>query len=179
MKSSFRRRLLRPVWLTLAVVFLVEAWLWDHLGRLVGRITDLCGLPALRARLAPRLAQLPPAAALAVFLVPVVLVLPLKLLGLWLLARGSWLGAVVVVILAKLLSVGVTAFLFQATRSKLLQLAWFRWLHALVLAGLAWARRQTEPLRRQIRAWRRAISARSGRLGRRIVRLRRRAAGRV
>src|SRR5438309_1932244 len=93
-KSLSRRRLLRPLWMLLALAFLAEAWLWHRLGRMVGRIADLCGLPALKARLAPRLERLPPVAALAVFLVPVVLVLPLKLAGLWLLSRGSWLGAV-------------------------------------------------------------------------------------
>jgi hypothetical protein len=28
------RRLLQPIWVLLAVIFLIEAWLWDHLARL-------------------------------------------------------------------------------------------------------------------------------------------------
>ena len=34
------------------------------------------------------------------------LLLPIKLLGLWMLARGSWLGALAVLGLAKVVSVG-------------------------------------------------------------------------
>ena len=73
--------------------------------------------------------RLPPAATLLVFLVPVLLLLPLKLLGLWMLAHGSWLGALAMLALAKVVSIGVTAFIFDVTRPKLLQLAWFRWLY--------------------------------------------------
>ena len=29
------RRLLQPIWVLLAVIFLIEAWLWDHLEPIV------------------------------------------------------------------------------------------------------------------------------------------------
>ena len=32
------RRLLKPLWILLAVIFLIEAWLWDHLEPIVERI---------------------------------------------------------------------------------------------------------------------------------------------
>ena len=32
------RRLLQPLWVLLAVIFLIEAWLWDHLEPIVARI---------------------------------------------------------------------------------------------------------------------------------------------
>jgi hypothetical protein len=32
------RRLLQPVWVLLAIVFLIEAWLWDHLEPVVARV---------------------------------------------------------------------------------------------------------------------------------------------
>ena len=70
------------------------------------------------------------------FIVPVVLLLPLKFLGLWMLAHGYWLGALGVLALAKMVSLGVTAFIFDLTRPKLLQLAWFRWLYERVMAWL-------------------------------------------
>jgi len=31
------RRLLQPFWVLLAVIFLIEAWLWDHLEPIVAR----------------------------------------------------------------------------------------------------------------------------------------------
>ena len=50
---------------------------------------------------------------------------PFKLLGLWMLAHGSWLGATTVLVLAKLVGTGVAAFIFDVTRPKLLQIGWF------------------------------------------------------
>jgi hypothetical protein len=32
------RRLLQPFWVLLAIVFLIEAWLWDHLEPIVARV---------------------------------------------------------------------------------------------------------------------------------------------
>ena len=38
------RRLLQPVWVLLAVIFLIEAWLWDHLEPIVARAVALIPL---------------------------------------------------------------------------------------------------------------------------------------
>ena len=35
------RRLLKPLWIVVALIFLLEAWLWDHLRPLVGWFVDL------------------------------------------------------------------------------------------------------------------------------------------
>jgi hypothetical protein len=184
------RRLLRPLWILLALVFLFEAWLWSHLEPIVAWVVDRIAWRRLKERLAAGIERLPPAATLLVFIIPVLLLFPLKLAGLWLLARGSWLGALVVLGLAKVVSMGVTAFIFEATRPKLLQLAWFRWLYGHVLAGLAWAHRQADPFKQRMRAWLRETiqplarrlrsfvwllkPGRSGRFLRRIIRIRRR-----
>jgi hypothetical protein len=172
------RRLLRPLWLFLAAVFLVEAWLWSHLAPAVAWIVARLRLPALKRRIAASIERLPPAATVAVFLLPMSLVLPLKLAGVWLLSRGVWLGALAVLIVAKVVSVGLTAFIFQVTRPKLLQLAWFRWIYERVMTGLAWAHRQIDPwkvrLATQVRRLRRLLGGR-GRFLRRLIRLRRRA----
>src|SRR6266404_3142857 len=137
--SKWLRRLWRPLWVVLAVVFVFEGWLWDRLATIGLRVANFIALPALKVRLAAVIARLPPAATLVVFLVPVLVLLPIKLLGLWMLARGSWLGALGVLALAKLVGVGVTAFLFRVTRPKLLQLGWFRFIYEWVVAGLDWA----------------------------------------
>jgi hypothetical protein len=173
------RRLLRPLWIFIAAVFLLEAWLWSHLAPAVGWIVNRLALPALKARLATWVARLPPAGAVVVFLVPMLLVLPMKLLGVWLLSRGSWLGALAVLVTAKVVSVGLTAFILQLTKPKLLQLAWFRWLHARVVALLGWAHRQIDPIKSRLQAtvarYRLRLLGGDGRLLRRILRLRRRA----
>jgi len=147
------RRLLRPLWIAFALIFLFEAWLWSRLEPIVAWFVDLIAWRQLQQRLAAGIERLPPAATLVVFAIPIILLLPLKLLGLWMLAHGSWLGAVAVLGLAKVVSVGVTAFIFEATKPKLLQLAWFRWLYAKVLTALAWAHRIADPIKEQARLW--------------------------
>jgi hypothetical protein len=64
---------------------------------------------------------------------PVVLLLPIKFIGLWMLARGYWLGAMATLGAAKVVSMGFTAFIFDVTRPKLLQLPWFCRLYEWVL----------------------------------------------
>ena len=184
------RRLLKPLWILLAVVFLFEAWLWEHLAPVVAWVVGLVPWRALKARIAAAIEHLPPYPTLLVFLVPVVLLFPIKLLGLWLLAQGSWVGAMATLGLAKVVSMGVTAFIFDLTRPKLLQLPWFRWLYDRVLAGLAWAHGQIDPIKARIKAAMRALAAplarrlrslgwlmrpkRASRFLRRLVRIRRR-----
>jgi hypothetical protein len=153
------RRLLRPLWVVIAVLFLVEAWLWRRLSALLGRAVAAIGLPRLKARLAARIERLPPPAALLLFVVPALSLLPVKLLGLWMLAHGHWLVAVATLLLAKLAGVGVTAFIFQATRPRLLRMRWFRWVHGRVQVVLAWAHRQIDPMKARVRAWSRAVIA--------------------
>src|SRR2546430_15691868 len=87
------RRLIRPLFVLLALVFLFEAWLWDHLAPIVGWIVARVPLTALKARLAAWIERLPAPATLGVFVVPVVLLVPLKIFGLWMLAHGYLLRA--------------------------------------------------------------------------------------
>jgi hypothetical protein len=146
------RRLLKPLWILLALVFLFEAWLWEHLRPLVAGIVDRIAWEQLKARIAAAIERLPPYPTLLVFLVPVILLFPLKLLGLWMLARGSWLGAMAVLAAAKVVSLGVTAFIFEVTRPKLLQLTWFRWFYEHMLVWLAKAHALIDPIKAQMRA---------------------------
>src|SRR6185295_12978638 len=131
------RRVLKPLWILLALVFLFEAWLWEHLRPVVGWIVNLIAWKKLQARFAAAIEHLGPYPTLLVFLVPIALLFPLKLLGLWMLAHGSWLGAMAVLATAKVISMGVTAFIFGVTRPKLLQMPWFRAFYELMLAWLA------------------------------------------
>jgi hypothetical protein len=174
------RRVLKPLLLLLALVFLFEAWLWEHLRPVVAWVVNLIAWKRLQARFAAAIGKLPPYATLLIFLVPIVLLFPLKLLGLWLLTRGSWLGAFAVLAFAKMMSVGVTAFIFDVTRPKLLQMGWFRWLYEHVLVWLAWAHGLIDPIKARIRhalhRWLWLMKpGRPSRFFRRIARLRRRA----
>jgi hypothetical protein len=148
---SMMRRLLQPVWVLLAVIFLIEAWLWDHLEPVVARVVALIPLRAFKQWLAERVDTLSPAMTLIVFLVPVIPLFPLKLIGLWLLTHEYWLAAFVTIVFGKFLGVGVTAFIFDVTRSKLLEMRWFERLYEFVLALRARAAALVDPVKRRIR----------------------------
>ena len=145
------RRLLQPVWVLLAIIFLIEAWLWDHLEPIVARIVAAIPLARFKHWLAERVDALSPAMTLLVFSVPVVPLFPLKLVGLWLLAHEYWTGALVTIVFGKLVGVGVTAFVFDVTRSKLLQMPWFERIYELVLKVRAKAAELVDPIKRRIR----------------------------
>ena len=117
---TMSRQFLRPLWVLLALLFLIEAWLWDHLEPVVARIVNLIPWGRVKVKLAALIERLPPYAALVVFVVPLVVVLlPLKFFEVYVIATQGWLGVIVALVFAKILGVGVTAFVFDVTRSKL------------------------------------------------------------
>lgn len=170
------RRWLRPFWTLLALLFLLEAWLWDHLKPLVAWSVGLLPWERLKEALRRTIERLPPYAALAVFIVPFIVLLPLKFLEVYLLASRQWIATCFVLVLAKLLGLGVTAFVFDATREKLLQMPWFARLYDWFMWARDWAHAQTEPIRQRMRRLASLFGPqRAGRFFRRFLRLRRRA----
>ncbi|MGJ5065279.1 hypothetical protein [Bradyrhizobium oligotrophicum] len=145
------RRLLQPFWVLLAIIFLIEAWLWDHLEPVVARIVAAIPLRSLKHWLAARIETLSPALTLIVFVVPVVLLFPLKLLGMWLLMHHQWKLALATIVSGKIVGVGVTAFIFDVTRSKLLQMGWFAWLYEAMLTLRSKASALVEPIKQRVR----------------------------
>jgi hypothetical protein len=169
------RRLTRPLLILVALVFLFEAWLWEHLRPIVAWVVAWLPWRRLKAMIKAAINRLPPTAVLVVFVVPIVVLLPVKFLGFWLLAKGAWLSAMTTLVLAKFVSMGVTAFIVDVTRSKLLQLRWYRWLYEHVLAGLDWAHGLIDPIKLQIKAWFKLFGPRrAGRTLRLLWRIRRR-----
>jgi hypothetical protein len=145
------RRLLQPLWVLLAVIFLIEAWLWDHLEPITARVVAWIPLRTFKAWLAERVDTLSPAMTLIVFVVPVLPLFPLKLVGLWLLANEYWASAILMIIFAKFVGVGVTAFIFDVTRPKLLEMAWFERLYEFIMGLRAKAAALVDPMKRRIR----------------------------
>jgi hypothetical protein len=145
------RRLLQPLWVLLAIIFLIEAWLWDHLEPIVARVVALVPLRAFKQWLAERVDSLSPAMTLIVFIVPVIPLFPLKLVGLWLLTHEYWVSAILTIIFAKFLGVGVAAFIFDVTRDKLLEMNWFETLYEFVIGLRAKANALVDPVKRRIR----------------------------
>jgi hypothetical protein len=144
------RRLLQPFWILLAVIFLIEAWLWDHLEPIVAWFVALIPLRAFKQWLTERVDALSPAMTLIVFVVPVIPLFPLKLVGLYLLTHEYWFSAVATILLAKFLGVGVMAFVFDVTRDKLLEMNWFERLYEYILELRARATAVVDPIKLRI-----------------------------
>lgn len=107
-------------WL-LALLILFEEWGWEPLQRALVWVARLPGLRWLEERIR----ALPPYAALALFLLPTAMLLPVKLLALWLIGQGKVWGGTLVILGAKVLGTAIVARLFGLTQPALMQLAWF------------------------------------------------------
>jgi hypothetical protein len=147
------RTISRVFWTFLAVLFLIEAWLWEKLEPVVAAVVRAIPLARVKAAIAAGVNKLPPFAVLFVFLIPVVVLFPFKLAAIWLLANGQIILAVGVYVLAKLVGVGVAAFLFETCKPKLIQMRWFAALYEWVRGVLAWAHRLVDPIKERIRGW--------------------------
>jgi hypothetical protein len=82
----------RPLWVILALLLVVEAWLWDHLEPIVARVVNFVPWRKLKIAVARWIEDLPPYAALVVFVVPFIVVLPVKFVGLCFIATGNGLA---------------------------------------------------------------------------------------
>lgn len=138
----------------LALLILFEEWGWVPLQRAAAFVARL---PPL-AWLERRIAALPPWAALSVFALPTLALLPVKLAALWLIGRGHALPGLAVIVVAKLVGTAVVARLFALTRPALMQLRgfaraygrWTAWKEALLARVRAsWAWRAGRVLKRR------------------------------
>jgi hypothetical protein len=150
-------RLLRPLWFLLALLFLLEAWLWDHLVPAIRRVVDLIPWKALKQRLADAIAHLSPPATLVVFLIPAAIYFGLELISLWPMATGHVMLGLAILLGAKIIGAAITAFTFDVTRDKLLQMGWFRRGYELVIRLRDAAHRLADPYIQQMRAFARSL----------------------
>jgi hypothetical protein len=105
----------------LAIVILFEEWGWEPLQRAMAAIGRL---PVLR-QLEAVVSRLPPYLALVVFFLPGLLLLPIKLLALWLIGIGRPGLGLSVIVLAKVVGTAVVARIFALTHPALMSLPWF------------------------------------------------------
>ena len=169
------RKLLRPLLFLLAIIFLIEAWLWDHLEPVVARVVRVIPLKRMKAAFADFTHGLSPAATLLLFLLPQAVIIPIKVAEFWFFLNGEWFFGVVAMVLSKLLFLGTAAFVFDATRDKLLQLDWFRGLYDYVIWLREAAAALIDPLKQRVLRRLRMFTPRtSSRTFRLMMRIRRR-----
>lgn len=125
MKVKLKKILAAPFIFIAAIFVLLEDWLWDDLLRLTAFIGRL---PVFR-QIETLITQLPPYLSLIIFAIPSLLLIPVKLLAVWLLAHGQHMLGIATVIGAKVVGTALVARIYSLTHEKLLRIAWFAWLH--------------------------------------------------
>ena len=119
----------------LAVLLIIEEWLWDiltALGRWLVRLLHL-------ARFEAWLSRATPGVALMAFAIPLLIVTPINLAALWLLAHGLWLQAILIEVFAKLLGTLLVARVFALTKPQLLSFKAIAWTYGTIIGWLRWA----------------------------------------
>ncbi|WP_295953992.1 hypothetical protein [Rhodoferax sp.] len=106
----------------LALVLIFGEWGWGPLARAMDHLARL----PVWSQLEVLIRRLPPYAALLLLCVPMLTLLPVKLLAVYWMARGHTVLGLLVVLAAKVVGTAVAARLFQLTQPALMQLAWFR-----------------------------------------------------
>ena len=118
----FVKRLFNSLLVLLAALFIfIEEWLWEALKLLMVQIARL---PVIRW-IEVRIAGLTPYAAIAIFLLPGLLLLPVKLLALYAITKGHALLGRAAIISAKVMGAALVARIFTLTKPALLTVKWF------------------------------------------------------
>ena len=104
-----------------ALILLFEEWGWRPLSALMARLARF----RLWALTELWIAGLSPYGALLTLAVPSVILIPAKLLGVYLLATGHFVTAGVMIIAAKFASTALIARIFLLTKPALMQIPWF------------------------------------------------------
>ena len=108
-----------------AMVLLVEEWCWDTGMRLTRALARWPALAALEVRVR----TLPPYAALCAFVLPGLLLFPVKLLALLAIAHGHALSGIATIVVAKVGGAAVVARIYVLTLPTLLAVGWFARCH--------------------------------------------------
>ena len=116
------KRILRGILLApIALFLLFEEWGWEPLA---AGFATLGRLPVWQS-LERLIIRLPPWAALTAFCVPVLLLVPLKLLALFLIGNNHLGMGLGLIVSAKIAGTALAARLFQLTEPALMQISWF------------------------------------------------------
>jgi hypothetical protein len=119
------RSLLRALATAVLVpVLLFEEWGWEPLAALVAKLARL----RIWERAEKWVRDLPPWGALLAFLLPVLLLLPFKVLAVFLFSEGHAASGVAVLLAAKLVGTAIVARIFQLAEPALMRIRLFaRW----------------------------------------------------
>lgn len=119
----------------LAIILIIEEWLWDSLSALGHWLAYYLGL----TRFENWLAQTTPGLALFAISIPIVIVTPINLAAFWMLANGLILQGILLEIFAKILGTLFIARFFSLSKKQLLTFRLIAWLYNTISFWLRWA----------------------------------------
>ena len=140
----------------LVIVIFVEEWGWQPLAALAAAIARWPPLAVLERQVR----KASPRVALALFLVPAVLLVPVKLVALWLIQDGRATLGIATIIAAKVVGTAFVGRLFVLVETQLMTFPWF-------VRCVAWWRVMRDSVMASLR---RSLIWRSGRALRRVAR---------
>jgi hypothetical protein len=156
-RQTLKKILTPPLFVLAAAYVLFEDTIlhWATLAmREVGKVAPIGWLER-------QMTRLPPYPAITLFALPIALLFPVKLLALWVIARGHVITGAVVILLAKTLSTTLEAWLYRVLRSSLAQLPWFVRLEAWLFGwrDRLYAYVRSLPAWQRFRAWMARVKA--------------------
>ena len=160
MRRTHKKILRRSLLIPLALLFMLEAWLWDKTGALIARLIVALPLEAFKQRVSRAIEALSPIQTLCIFIIPVLVLLPIKIMALWFLAHGWVVAGIGTIIAAKLAGLGVSSYLFTLCKPKLLLLGWVRWLYEHCLHWRELAAKLVRPYTNFIHQYRKKLARR-------------------
>lgn len=147
---DLRRAMQRPLWFVVAALYLFESWLWDNVREWLRRLGRALGVERLDPWLRGVVAGLSPRATLLIFLTPALAIYPIKFVALGLIMRGHILTGALTIFFVKTLALGVTSYLFDICREKMLQMPTFARVYAAFCSAREWARAIIAPVKRRL-----------------------------
>ena len=117
-----------------AIYFLVDAVFFTLFEPVLRRLADYWDFEGVRAWIV----SLRPYPALALFIVPVILLEPVKPLAAYLTATGHIVGGLTVLIVGELLKLSLIERLFRVSRDKLMSIPVFAWCYDKFCQGQDW-----------------------------------------
>ena len=128
-------RIFKPfVFLIAAIYFLVDAVFFTLFKPVIRRLAEGWALESLRAWIV----SLPPYPTLALFIVPVILLEPVKPIAAYLTATGHVVGGLMILIVGELLKLLFIERLFNVSRDKLMSIPVFAWCYDKFCQGQDW-----------------------------------------
>ena len=119
----------------LAILLIIEEWLWDGLNALAHSLIKWVRLESFEYWLSQRT----PNQALVAISIPLMIVTPLNVIAISLLARGMVLEGLMLEVLVKLLATLLVSRVFALTKPQLLSFSILRSIYLAITRWLKWA----------------------------------------